>query len=58
MSKCVILKLRQRYQEVRDARNYTEKQVKDILYAFARDLGCKWTAVRLRSFIDEAFDFD
>lgn len=58
MGKCVLLKLRQRYQEVRDARNYTEKQVKDILYAFARDLGCKWRSDRLRSFIDEAFDFD
>ncbi|MBQ8713121.1 MAG: hypothetical protein IJ551_09940 [Prevotella sp.] len=44
--------------ELRDMRTYTEPQVKTIMYHFARDLGCKWRADKLRRFIDTAFDFD
>ena len=56
--KAIILQMRPKFQELRDARTYTEPQVKQILYSFARDLGCKWRADRLRNFIESAFDFD
>lgn len=55
---CLILKMRPRFMELRDMRTYTEPQVKTIMYHFARDLGCKWRADKLRRFIDTAFDFD
>ena len=52
------MKLVPRYQQLRNERTYTEVQVKNILYAFARDLGCKWTEAKLRAFIESVFDFD
>lgn len=55
---CIVMKLRPKFKELRDERTYTELQVKDILYHFARDLGCKWEKDRLKKFIDTAFDFD
>ena len=59
MSKtALILTLRPRWQQLRDERKYTELQVKDILFGFAHDLGCKWPDDELRAFIDSAFDFD
>lgn len=57
-SKALILKMRPKIFELRDERTYTEVQVKEILFAFARDLGCKWTDEDLRAFIETAFDFD
>lgn len=57
-SKAIILQMRPKFQELRDARTYTEVQVKEILFGFARDLGCKWTDEDLRAFIETAFDFD
>lgn len=57
-TKAIIMQLRPKFQELRDARTYTEAQVKRIMYAFARDLGCKWRKDRLEKFIDTAFDFD
>lgn len=54
----LLVKLRPRFQELRDKRTYMEAQVKQILYAFARDLGCKWNDKRLREFIETVFDFD
>lgn len=57
-TKCIVLKLRPKFQELRDARTYTEPQVKKILYNFARDLGCEWRKERLEKFIETAFDFD
>lgn len=57
-TKAMILQMRPKVQELRDARTYTEAQVKRILFAFARDLGCKWRKERLEKFIDTAFDFD
>ena len=57
-TKAIILQMRPKYQELRDARTYTEVQVKRILFGFARDLGCKWRADKLRKFIETAFDFD
>lgn len=56
-TKAMILQLRPKVQELRDARTYTEAQVKRILFAFARDLGCKWRKNRLEKFIETAFDF-
>lgn len=57
-TQAIIMQLRPKFQELRDARTYTEAQVKRIMYAFARDLGCKWRKDRLEKFIDTAFDFD
>lgn len=57
-SKALILTMRPKFQELRDERTYSEVQVKRILFAFARDLGCKWTDKRLNEFIETAFDFD
>lgn len=57
-TKCLIKQLRPKFQELRDKRTYTEVQVKQILYAFARDLGCKWRKKRLDAFVETVFDFD
>jgi len=54
--KALILEMRPKAQELRSARKYTEEQVKSILYAFARDLGCKWRADKLRKFVDTVFE--
>lgn len=56
--KALILELRPAKVSERDKRVYREPQVKQIMYAFARDLGCKWRADKLRKFIETAFDFD
>ena len=56
--KALILKLVPRYQQLRNERTYSEAQVKAILFAFARDLGCKWDDGRLRTFVESVFDFD
>lgn len=58
MAESIIIQLRPKFKELRDARTYTEVQVKQILFQFARDLGCKWHADKLEAFIDTAFDFD
>lgn len=56
--RALILELRPPKMAERDSRVYREPAVKKILYGFARDLGCKWRADKLRRFIDTAFDFD
>ena len=56
--KALILELHPTQVSERDKRLYREPQVKQIMYAFARDLGIKWRADKLRKFIDTAFDFD
>lgn len=56
--KTLIMQLIPRYQQLRNERTYTEAQVKAILFGFARDLGCKWSDERLRSFVESVFDFD
>lgn len=58
MAEAKIIKLRPRFQELRDARTYTEAQVKELMFHFARDLGIRWRADKLRKFIETAFDFD
>ncbi len=59
MSKqALIVKLVPRYQQLRNERIYSEVQVKAILHAFARDLGCQWPEERLNKFIESVFDFD
>ena len=55
--KALLIELRPRLQQLRDQRTYNEVQVKKILYAFARDLGCKWRSDRLKKFIETAFNF-
>jgi len=57
-AKCIIMQLRPKLQELRDERTYSESEVKDILFGFARDLGCKWGDEQLREFIETVFDFD
>lgn len=57
-TKALILQMRPKFQELRDARTYTEVQVKDILFGFAHDLGVKWSDEDLRRLIDTVFDFD
>ena len=52
------MELRPSQQSERDKRVYQEASVKRILFSFARDLGCKWRADKLRKFIETAFDFD
>lgn len=55
---CKVIEFRPAQVQARDSRTYTECDVKTILYAFARDLGCRWRADKLRKFIDTAFSFD
>ena len=55
--KCIIMQLRPQFEELGDAPTYTEVQVKEVLFAFARDLGCKWHADKLRRYINLAFDY-
>lgn len=55
---CLIIKLKPRYLEEREKRTYTEAGVKRILFAFARDIGCKWSDAKLKAFIESEFDFD
>ena len=57
-TKALVVNMRPEPQKLRDERTYTEVQVKDILYGFARDLGCKWSEKELKAFIETAFDFD
>lgn len=57
-TKAIILQLRPKFQELRDARTYTEPQVKRILLGFAHDIGCEWSDERLRQLIEAVFNFD
>lgn len=57
-TKALILSMRPKFKELRDARTYTEVQVKKILFGFARDLGCEWSDKRLNEFIETVFNFD
>ena len=45
-------------QKIREKRIYTEVQVKEILYGFAHDFGCKLDEKQLKPFIETVFDFD
>ena len=55
---CLMIQLRPRYLEERAKRTYKEENVKHILFAFARDIGCKWSDAKLKAFIESVFDFD
>lgn len=57
-TKALILKMRPKFQELRDKRTYKEAHVKRILFKFARDLGCDWSDKKLNDFIETVFDFD
>lgn len=54
---CKIIEFRPAQVQERDKRVYSEDCVKNILYGFARDLGCRWRADRLRQFIETVFNF-
>lgn len=51
----LLIKMRPKIEELRDEHTFEEHEVKNILYAFARDLGCDWGEERLRDFIETAF---
>lgn len=55
--KCLMVRLHPKFLQLRDSRTYTEAEVKEIMFGFARDLGCKWSDNELRTFIESAFDF-
>lgn len=57
-TKAIILELRPKFKELRDARTYSEASVKRIMFTFARELGIDWPDDELREFIASAFDFD
>ena len=63
MAETIVMQLRPKFQELRDARTYSEPQVKNILFGFARDYEKKCSlpkmrAKKLRQLIDEVFNFD
>lgn len=51
----LLLQLRPQAGRLQEERRYTDSDVKEMLFAFARDLGCKWRSDKLRRVIDEAF---
>lgn len=55
-NKCITIEMRPRYHEQRSERIYSESDVKKLLFAFARDIGCNWRADKLRKFIEVAFE--
>lgn len=60
---CRIIPFRPAHVQERDSRTYQERDVKNILYAFARDYERRrnvnpMRADALRKFIASAFDFD
>ena len=57
-TKALILKMRPKFQELRDARTYTEEQVKRIMFTFARELVDDMTDEELHGLIENVFDFD
>lgn len=57
-TRCIIMKLRPKFQKLRDKRTYSEASVKRIMFTFARELGIDWPDDELREFIASAFDFD
>lgn len=54
----MVIKMLPRQTEQREARIYAESDVKKLLFAFARDIGCNWRADKLRNFIETAFNYD
>lgn len=52
--KALIIEMRTA-KEPEGAGIYSEAQVKEVLFAFARDLGCRWRNKRLRDYINQAF---
>lgn len=54
----LLLQLRPHIGRLQEEPCYTGSDVKKMLFAFARDLGCKWRRDRLERFIDSAFRKD
>lgn len=57
-TKAIILQLRPKFQELRDARMYSEPTVKRILLGFAHDIGSELSDEQLRQIIETVFNFD
>lgn len=51
----LIMQLRPQIGRLQEERKYSDSDVKKMLFAFARDLGCKWRRDRLERFIDGAW---
>jgi hypothetical protein len=60
-TKAIIMQLRPKFQELRDARIYTEPQVKAILRGFAHDIarinGYTWSEDWINALVEETFNF-
>lgn len=54
----LLIELRPKFKELRDARTYDEAGVKRILMKFARSIGCKWNDAKLQAFIEQCFNYD
>lgn len=54
-TKALILELRPKLHQQEGEPVYTEADVKQVMFAFARDLGCKWRNKRLENFINMVF---
>jgi hypothetical protein len=51
----LLMELRPQVERMQEERRWTDSDVKKMLFAFARDLGCKWRRDKLNRVIDKAF---
>lgn len=51
----LLLQLRPQVGRMQEERRWSDSDVKKMLFAFARDLGCKWRRDKLNRVIDKAF---
>ena len=51
----LLLQLRPQVWRLQGERRWSDADVKKMLFAFARDLGCKWRKSHLERVIDQAF---
>lgn len=51
----LLLQLRPQVGRMQGERRWSDADVKKMLFAFARDLGCKWRKSHLERVIDQAF---
>ena len=51
----LLLQLRPQAGRLQGERRWSDADVKKMLFAFARDLGCKWRKSHLERVIDQAF---
>lgn len=51
----LLVQLRPQAGRLQGERRWCDAEVKKMLFAFARDLGCKWRKSHLERVIDQAF---